>query len=92
MAPNNSDLVVAQCNARVPASTRLINVTTGGMVTPLNGTWPVAATLNGFALDHDNQWVACGHNGASSMLCGIAHVLSTAAVTSFASTILRPGS
>ena len=88
MAPNNTDLVVAQCNAQV-ASTHLINVTPGGVTTPLNGMSPVTATIHGFELDHDNQWVACGSVSSLSLLCGITHVLSTATVTNFATTLLN---
>jgi len=75
MAPNNADLVIAQCNGQV-WQTHLVNSDPGGRVNTVSPSLPVQ--LDGFELDHDGCWIACGQNWTYDYLFGIRHSAATA--------------
>lgn len=87
MASNNTDLVIAQCNGRV-WQTYVVNADPGGRVTTISPSLPVQ--MDGFDLDHDDCWVACGQNWTYNYLFGV-RPTTTTAQTFFTVPGLAPG-
>jgi hypothetical protein len=75
MAPNNTDLVIAQCYS-LGYQAHLVNSDPGGRVSTISPALPVQ--LSGFELDHDDCWIAAGGSWASNQLFGIQHTSATA--------------
>jgi len=70
MAPNNTDLVIAQCNGQVWQS-NLVNSDPAGRQYTVSPSLPVR--MDGFELDHDDCWIVSGQNRTFHHLFGIQH-------------------